>query len=382
MGSDGFSDIFLKANRQQGVLLSLQVKFRIKQTCSPLPETIFREAITENYYSEIKFTFELTSSQKDHLVHLFTKNMEGPTKSLASKGPVQLSKIGGPLKVWKEASKVEDAWAKPKNSVNVVIGNAWGQVGPSDSGKAAISDDVRSYNFHQSGFQEEEGSDSSNELSNDTDNAGSDDTGSTINTPGKDIHFTSQAEKDKQETEYSSYKPNISTQTQAFDVRYGESSINISEDMSRKELDKQRVLEKLQKLDPSRADFQEPPVGVLQERFQGLDVSNSDPLQAHQSNLNRPLHTGQQGGLDTISGSVVAVTPMKTSPEWEWQAREKAMKEQAQLKEECDRLWMTASAVDMNVATAFKRCLEVSAATIAQVQICNWYAGYLTWWSL
>ena len=352
--------------------VSLQVKFRIKQTCSPLPEAIFKEAIIDNYYSEIKFTFELTFSQKDHLVNLFTKNMEGPTKSLASKGAVQPFKIGGPAKVWKEANKVEDAWAKPKNSVNMVLGNAWGQVGPSDSGKAAITDDVRSYNFHQSGFQEEEASDSSNELSNDTDNAGSDDTGSTINTPAKDTHCFSQVEKDKQEPEYPGYKPNIGIQTQAFDARYGESSVNLSEDMSRKESDKaarQRVLEKLQKLDPSRADFQEPPVVVLQERFQGLDVSNADPLQAHQSNLNRPLQTGQQGGLDTSGGSVVAVTPMKTSPDWEWQAREKAMKEQAQLKEDCDRLWVTASAVDINVATAFKRCLEVSAATIAQVQI-------------
>jgi hypothetical protein len=60
-------------------------------------------------------------------------------------------------------------------------------------------------------------------------------------------------------------------------------------------------------------------------------------------------------------------------------ARDKTLKEQALLKEDREKIWITVSAFDMNVATALKRNLEVSAAAIEQVQ--KYFLFWLLWWS-
>lgn len=344
----------------------LQVKFKIRQSCSPLPEPVFKEAILDNYFSEIKFTFELTISQKDHLLSLFTKNMQGPTKFVSSNTASHQLKIGGPVKGWKKVGDSEDAWAAKPKTFTPSIGNAWQKVGPVDTGKAT-SDDVKSYSFHHSGKLKEEASEESSEnLYNASKPASGAGDGTSDN---KSSVYT---EVDRQEGDYAAHGV-TSFQGQTSDVKNDEAgNVNLSDNAVKKELDKaarqRSILEKLQRLDPSRADIsqqQQPPV---LEKFQGLNISSVDQSQQRDT-LQGGFQYSSHNEVDSTGGTVVAITPMRMHADWERHAKERAAHEQAMLREDRDRLWVTTSAVDMNTATAFKRSLEVSANTIAQVQL-------------
>ncbi len=125
------------------------------------------------------------------------------------------------------------------------------------------------------------------------------------------------------------------------------------------------ILEKLQHLDPSRADH-----------VQVLDGSQGNttlqPLQTELSEAGNFEDAQAKNVLSDFSNfrngvAAVAVTPTKLVANWERQARDMTSKEQELLKEVHKKIWATISAVDTNVATALKRNLEVSAAAIAQV---------------
>ena len=342
----------------------LQVKFKIRQSCSPLPETVFKEAILDNYFSEIKFTFELTIPQKDHLLSLFTKNMQGPTKSISSNTASYPLKIGGSVKGWKKVGDSEDAWGvKPKTFIPA-IGNAWQTVGPVDTGKGS-SDDVKSYSFHHSGKMKEEAYEKSSEnLYNDSKPGSGADDGTSDN---KSSVFS---EVDRQ-GDYAAYGV-TSFQGQSSDVKNDEDdNFNSSDNAGKKELDKaarQRdILEKLQRLDPSRVDITQQQHSMVLEKFQGFNISSVDQSQQRDTSQGGFQYSSHDE-VDSTGGAVVAITPMRMHADWEKHAKERAAQEQSMLREDRDRLWVTTSAVDVKAATAFKRSLEASAGTIAQVQ--------------
>jgi hypothetical protein len=168
--------------------------------------------------------------------------------------------------------------------------------------------------------------------------------------------------------------------------------------MSNKDLDKaarqRSILEKLQRLDPSRADISQESqnISALEKKQpQVLNVSSQGDAQQllppWQTELSKNRNENSQvknlgalSGLSDVSdGVAVAVTPMKMVADWERLARDRILKEQALLKEDREKIWVTVSAFDMNVATALKRNLEVSAAAIAQVQ--KYFLFWLLRWS-
>lgn len=342
-----------------------QVKFKIRQSCSPLPEAVFKEAILDNYFHEIKFTFELTISQKDHLISLFTKNMQGPTKSVSSNTASYALKIGGSVKGWKKVGDGEDAWAAKPKAFTPAIGNAWQKVGPVDTGKGT-SDDVKSYSFQHSGKSKEEASEKSSEnLFNASKPASGAGDGTT------DDKSSVYTEVDRQEADYGAYGVS-SFQGQSSDVKNDEAgSVNSSDIAGKKELDKaarqRSILEKLQKLDPSRADVTQQQQPTILETFQGRNISSVDVSQQRDTSQGG-FQYSSHNEADSTDGTLVTVTPVRMHADWERHAKEKAAREQAMLREDRDRLWVTTSAVDMNTATTFKRSLEASAGTIAQMR--------------
>lgn len=297
-----------------------QVKFKIRQSCSPLPESVFKEAILDNYFAEVKFTFELTISQKDHLVTLFTKNMQGPNKSLSINAVSYPQKAGVSVKGWKKAGESEgEAWGKPK-TFTPAIGNAWQKVGSVDT-RTGATDDVKSISFHLPGKakQETSGNSSENLLNN-----------------SKQV-----SDGPSDDSEYPELIVSQEADFPAFGAKTSDVKSNESDKLELDKADRKRqVLEKLQRLAPSRAEAQQEQSSLVLDKFQGLDISSADSQQR-----------------DTLSA------------DWERHAKESATREQALLKEDRERLWVTTSAVDMNTATAFKRNLEASAGTIAQVEL-------------
>lgn len=345
-------------------IFCLQVKFKIRQSCSPLPEAVFKEAILDNYFSEIKFTFELAISQKDALLSLFTKNMQGPTKSISSNTVSNPLKIGGPTKGWKKVGDSEDAWAAKPKTFNPAIGNAWQKVGPVAAGKGS-SDDVKSYSFHHSGKSKGEASEESSE---NLYNALKPATGAGNGT--SDSKSSGNPEVDRQ-GDYSGYGVSR-LQGQPSDVTNDDVGyLNASDNAGKKELDKaarqRNILEKLQRLDPSRADITQEQQSTEIVKFQGLNISSAD--QSQQRDISQGMFQySPHNEVEATGGMLVSVTPTRVPADWERLAKEKAAHEQALLREDRERLWVTTSAVDMNTATAFKRSLEASAGTISQVQ--------------
>lgn len=295
----------------------------------------------------------------DHLVSLFTKNTQGPTKVISSNIVSYQQKAVGSVKGWKNTGENEDAWGKPK-TFNSVIGNDWQKVGPVDTGKGT-PDDVKSISFHHPGKAKQEASGNSSENMFNALKQVSDGT--------SDSNSSVHSEVDKQEADFPAYGI-TDILVKSSDVKYNEPGNVYSTDNNpgRQELDKaawqRSVLEKLQRLDPSRAEAQQQQSVVL-EKFQGLDIASFDSHQSQQ----RDTSLGDSSG-----GMVVALTPMRlpaAAADWERQAKERAAMEQAMLREDRDRLWVTTSAVNMNTATAFKRSLEVSAGAIARVRACH-----------
>ncbi|KAG0561927.1 hypothetical protein KC19_9G104000 [Ceratodon purpureus] len=338
-----------------------QVKFKIRQSCSPLSEPVFKEAILDNYFSEIKFTFELTISQKDHLLSLFTKNMQGLTKSFSSNTPSQALKIGGPVKGLKKVGDSEDPGAAKRKTFMPSIGNAWQKVGPVDSGKES-SDDVKSYSFHHSGKLIEEAFETSSEnLFNASKPASGTRDGTSDDNPSV------YPEVSRQKGDYAAYGV-ASFQGQSSDVKNVDAG---NGDFDKNEFDKaarqRSILEKLQRLDPSRADISQQQQPTVIEKFQGLNITSVDQSQ-QRDNSQSGFQYSTYNEVDSTGGTVVAITPRKMHADWERHAEEKAAHEQAVLREDRDRLWVTTSAVDMNTARVFKRSLEVSANTIAQMR--------------
>jgi len=337
----------------------LQVRFKIRQSCSPLPESVFKEAILDNYFAEVKFTFELTISQKDHLVALFTKNMQGPTKSISINTVSYQQKAGVSVKGWKKAGESEgDAWGKPK-TFTPAIGNAWQKVGPIDTGKGTL-DDVKSISFQHPGKAKQEASGNSHENLFNALKQVSD--GMSDNSVYPEV--------DRQEADFPAFGVTTGTQGQTSDVKNNEAGNVYSSDRheSEKADRKRQILEKLQILAPSRAEAQQEQSSMVLEKFQGLDISSVDSQQRDTSVQGGFQYTFQNE-VDSGSGMVVAPTPLRLpAADWEREAKERAANEQAILREDRERLWVTTSAVDMNTATAFKRSLEFSAGTIAEVE--------------
>ncbi|KAE9613651.1 putative development/cell death domain-containing protein [Lupinus albus] len=72
---DGAINIVPNAFRSLGKQFPAQVKFTEVWHCEPLPESLFRDAIRENYFSSNKFNFGLSEKQVYKLLYLFSKRM-------------------------------------------------------------------------------------------------------------------------------------------------------------------------------------------------------------------------------------------------------------------------------------------------------------------
>lgn len=299
--------------------------------------------------------------------------MAGPMNSITSRPATQPVNIGSITKVWKKAGEMDDGWMKPKKYASGGFQNAWQIVAPSDLEKGNGIDDVKSYSFHHSRLQDEDPAEGTNDHPYRYEKP--DATGSTTGSLTKETSSYPLSARESQEQDFPRYGASVGTQGQSLSVK--DEQADPIDNRARKDSDKaarhRNVLEKLQKLDPLRADSQQLQNGNG-EQSQGLDISKVDahkvqPKEARTGGTEK-FHAseGLQGGLDTSNGMAVALTPINLGGEWERQARERNSKEQALLKEERERLWVTSSALDINAATAFKRSLELSAATIFQVQ--------------
>ncbi|CAL0312172.1 unnamed protein product [Lupinus luteus] len=72
---DGAINIVPDAFHSSGKQFPAQVKFTEIWHCKPLPESLFRDAIRENYFSPNKFNFGLSEKQVYKLLYLFSKRM-------------------------------------------------------------------------------------------------------------------------------------------------------------------------------------------------------------------------------------------------------------------------------------------------------------------
>jgi hypothetical protein len=341
-------------------------------------EAVFKEAISDNYFSTTHFMFELTHTQKDHLLSLFLQNMQTPlTKSPAPKSTTNSSKLGT-QKAVKNSVEVDNDWPQP-TTTTIDLSSEWRIKTPPklEMGVTSTTAEEELKNFQQLGTEDEivsaDGFYKYSQKYNVLD--------SYITGSSKDSAATNEPSL------YSTIELDKNEQSHA---------INGVGKMSNKDLDKvarqRSILERLQRLDPSRADIsQESQKISALEKKQVLDVSSQGDAQQQlppwQTELSEDRNENSQvknlgalSGLSDVSNRVaVAVTPMKMVADWERLAREMTLKEQALLKEDREKIWVTVSASDMNVATALKRNLEVSAAAIAQVQ--KYFLFWLLRWS-
>jgi hypothetical protein len=346
-----------------------QVKFSVRQICSPLMEAVFKEAISDNYFSTTHFMFELTHTQKDHLLSLFLQNMQTPlTKSPAPKSTTNSSKLGT-QKAVKKSVEVDNDWPQP-TTTTTDLSSEWRIKTPPklERGVTSTTAEEELENFQQLGTEDEivsadgfyKYSQKYNVL---------------------DLYITGSSKDSAAKKEPSLYS------TIELDKKEQSHAVNGVGKMSNKDLDKaarqRSILEKLQRLDPSRADISQESqnISALEKKQpQVLDVSSQGDAQQQlppwQTELSEDRNENSQvknlgtlSGLSVVSNGVaVAVTPMKMVADWERLARDRILKEQALLKEDREKIWVTVSAFDMNVATALKRNLEVSAAAIAQIR--------------
>ncbi|KAK1368122.1 hypothetical protein POM88_034214 [Heracleum sosnowskyi] len=76
--SDGIMNLYPRAFNSSGKQFPAQVQITPIWSCHPLPESVFRDAIKENYYSPNKFNFGLSAKQVRALLHLFnSRRSEG-----------------------------------------------------------------------------------------------------------------------------------------------------------------------------------------------------------------------------------------------------------------------------------------------------------------
>lgn len=356
-----------------------QVKFSVRQKCSPLTEAVFKEAISDNYFSTTHFMFELTHTQKDHLLSLFLQNMQTPlTKSPAPKSTTNSSKLGT-QKAVKKSVEVDNDWPQPTTTTDL-SSEWWIKTPPKlERGVTSTTAEEALENFQQLGTDDEivsadgfyKYSQKYNVL---------------------DLYITGSSKDSAATNEPSLYS------TIELDKNEQSHALNGVGKMSNKDLDKaarqRSILEKLQRLDPSRADISQEfqNISALEKKQpQVLDVSSQGDAQQQlppwQTEVSKDRNENSQvknlgalSGLSDVSnGFAVAVTPMKMVADWERLTRDGILKEQAILKEDREKIWVTVGAFDMNVATALKRNLEVSAAAIAQVQ--KYFLFWLLRWS-
>eukprot|EP00250_Pteridium_aquilinum_P013053 c21102_g1_i2 orf=280-2592(+) len=69
--SEASLDIEKDAYSGSHVAFPAQVRFRVIKKCRPLPESHFQQAIKDNYFTPIKFNFELTAQQVSNLIQLY-----------------------------------------------------------------------------------------------------------------------------------------------------------------------------------------------------------------------------------------------------------------------------------------------------------------------
>lgn len=92
---------------------SAQVSIRVRQLCLPIPERVYKHAISANYSSEIHFSFELDETQTKELVSLFTSSVGmKPPKNL----PLTTSQLG--------EEETCDGWVRPKKTIKS-LKNDW-----------------------------------------------------------------------------------------------------------------------------------------------------------------------------------------------------------------------------------------------------------------
>ncbi|CAK9223580.1 unnamed protein product [Sphagnum jensenii] len=245
-----------------------QVKFSVRQKCSPLIEAVFKEAISDNYFSTTHFMFELTHTQKDHLLSLFLQNMQTPlTKSPAPKSTTNSSKLGT-QKAVKKSVEVDNDWPQP-TTTTTDLSSEWRIKTPPklERGVTSTTAEEELENFQQLGTEDEiVSADGFYKYSQKYDVL--------------DLYITGSSKDSAATNEPSLYS------TIELDKNEQSHAINGVGKMSNKDLDKaarqRSILEKLQRLDPSRADISQESqnISALEKKQpQVLNVSSQGDAQ-------------------------------------------------------------------------------------------------------
>ncbi|CAM6024266.1 unnamed protein product [Sphagnum balticum] len=257
-----------QADKTSRTQFPAQVKFSVRQKCSPLIEAVFKEAISDNYFSTTHFMFELTHTQKDHLLSLFLQNMQTPlTKFPAPKSTTNSSKLGT-QKAVKKSVEVDNDWPQP-TTTTTDLSSEWRIKTPPklERGLTSTTAEEELENFQQLGTDDEivsadgfyKYSQKYNVL---------------------DLYITGSSKDSAATNEPSLYS------TIELDKNEQSHAVNGVGKMSNKDLDKaarqRSILEKLQRLDPSRADISQESQNITaleKKQPQVLDVSSQGDAQ-------------------------------------------------------------------------------------------------------
>ena len=334
------------------------MRVRVRQTCEPIHEKVFKDIIHGNYYTHGHFYFELNHVQTNALIELFTKNVK---TSLVNSYPK--------LKQNSDSVENENEWTKPKKTVRSVNGKAESRKFQDDwtKPKQTVGSSMPTKQNGMSEYEDEwikannsvtmdawhnaapfkpnlaqtshvEGSsivpvlgNVMNTLSEQWDTDGGNMTDDRVNNDFE-------VEKGEQESSEPLAYP-VSTE-QSLDWRLNTlcSSENSKTENDSKKLEREQVLEKLKYLQKVRAHA-------------SVEVKAEAP----------PLQNRVVSETSTPKSNGLVLS------EWEKMAREKCLQEQSMLRKERDQLQQILKNLDVPIAKAISMNLELCASAIAQV---------------
>ncbi len=286
--------------------------------------------------------FELTHTQKDHLLFLFLQNVQTPlTKAPppASKFTSNLVKLGTQKSLQKPI-EVDNSGPKP---LTTNISDKLQNMAPPKFDRGIVTAEEELDTNQQSSPENEmasnNGFDKRSHKYNEWD---LDITGSKASAAIKDLSLypTVEMEDKVQELDQAVHGAGIRTQAHFLALKKGEqvsghSAGKIPNEDTDKAALHRNILEKLQRLDPSRADHVQDSNNIAVKKFQVLDGSqgNTTPLPL-QTELSEAGNYGDAQAKNVLSDfsnfrngvAAVAVTPIRMVVNWERQARDMTLK--------------------------------------------------------